>query len=368
MTATASSEHSVNTLTNSLDRQIRSGHLAVDMAQRDIAIRLDMLIDALAVKKPVGLFGFGRKKLPVKGLYLWGGVGRGKSMLMDMFVQLASREHGIHVCRYHFHDFMTAVHAIVHKEREMGNADPTASVMEQLTKGADVICFDEMEVRDIADAMIIARVMDGYMRRGGVLVVTSNRHPDDLYLDGLQRERFLPFIAALKEYNAVVEMGGDTDWRQRVLDSVSGWYYPLDDKADDAMVAVLDQLTGGVEQQPVTVMIAGREVTIPAAANGVGMIDFSAICGVPLAAADYLVLAERFAGLLICHIPRLSDALQNEARRFIWLVDAFYDRKRFLIASAECDIDQIYTGNQWQAEFPRTVSRLGEMTRLMHRS
>jgi cell division protein ZapE len=263
---------------------------------------------------------------------------------------------------------MTAVHAIVHKEREMGNADPTASVMEQLTKGADVICFDEMEVRDIADAMIIARVMDGYMRRGGVLVVTSNRHPDDLYLDGLQRERFLPFIAALKEYNAVVEMGGDIDWRQRVLDGVPGWYYPLDDKADDAMAAVLDQLTGGVEQQPVTVMIAGREVTIPAAASGVGMIDFSAICGVPLAAADYLVLAERFAGLLICHIPRLSDALQNEARRFIWLVDAFYDRKRFLIASAECEIDQIYAGSQWQAEFPRTVSRLGEMTRLMHRS
>jgi cell division protein ZapE len=368
MTATASSEHSANTLTNSLDRQIKSGHLAVDMAQLDIAIRLDMLIDSLTTKKPAGFFGFGRKTLPVKGLYLWGGVGRGKSMLMDMFVQLASREHGIHVCRFHFHDFMTAVHAIVHKEREMGNDDPTASVMEQLTKGADVICFDEMEVRDIADAMIIARVMDGYMRRGGVLVVTSNRHPDDLYLEGLQRERFLPFIAALKEYNAVVEMGGDTDWRQRVLDGVPGWYYPLDDKADDAMVAVLDQLTGGVEQQPVTVMIAGREVTIPAAANGVGMIDFSAICGVPLAAADYLVLAERFAGLLICHIPRLSDALQNEARRFIWLVDAFYDRKRFLIASAECDIDQIYTGNQWQAEFPRTVSRLGEMTRLMHRS
>ena len=367
MTAIASSEHSANKLTNSLDRKIKSGHLAVDMAQRDIAIRLDMLIDSLTTKKPAGLFGFGRKTLPVKGLYLWGGVGRGKSMLMDMFVQLASREHGIHVCRFHFHDFMTVVHAIVHKEREMGNADPTASVMEQLTKGADVICFDEMEVRDIADAMIIARVMDGYMRRGGVLVVTSNRHPDDLYLDGLQRERFLPFIAALKEYNAVVKMGGNTDWRQRVLDGVPGWYYPLDDKADDAMAAVLDQLTGGVEQQPVTVKIAGREVTIPAAANGVGMIDFSAICGVPLAAADYLVLAERFAGLLICHIPRLSDALQNEARRFIWLVDAFYDRKRFLIASAECEIDQIYAGSQWQAEFPRTVSRLGEMTRLMHR-
>lgn len=358
------SDHSPKYLTEYLDKQIRDGYLTEDIAQHAIADRLDRLIDALVAAKSGGFFRFRRKRTPIKGLYLWGGVGRGKSMLMDMFVQLASHEHGIRVCRFHFHDFMTAVHGIVHKEREKGVADPTASVMDQLTQDADVICFDEMEVRDIADAMIIARVMDGFMRRHGVLVVTSNRHPDDLYLDGLQRERFLPFIAALKEYNDVVEMGGDTDWRQRVLAATPGWYFPLDANTDNALAGVFEQLTGGVKKQPVSVMISGREIIIPLSANGVGLIDFHDICGVPLAAADYLALAERFAGLLISNIPPLTDMLQNETRRFIWLVDAFYDRKRFLIASAACDIDQLYHGRQWQAEFPRTVSRLTEMTRL----
>lgn len=357
---------SADYLSQELDRRIHDGRLTEDRAQRDVAERLDRLIDALVTSKQGGFLGFGRKKPSIKGLYLWGGVGRGKSMLMDMFVQLASEEHAIKTCRFHFHDFMANVHSIVHQERMKGKSDPTANVMDQMTHGADVICFDEMEVRDIADAMIIARVMDGYMRRGGVLVVTSNRHPDELYLDGLQRERFLPFIKALKDYNNIVQMAGDTDWRQRVLADISGWYYPLNAETDNAMAVAMEQLTGGIKRQLVTVKISGREVIIPDAANGVGLIDFYAICGVPLAAADYLVLAERFAGLLITQIPQLTDTLQNETRRFIWLVDAFYDRKRFLIGSAECDINELYNGNQWEAEFPRTVSRLSEMTQLAY--
>ncbi len=353
-------------LSDDLAHRISSGTLTEDKAQREIAERLDHLLDTLTAARQTSFFGFGRKKSAIKGLYLWGGVGRGKSMLMDMFVGHANTHKDIDVCRFHFHDFMTAIHAIVHKQRAQGKSDPTGQVMAQITKGADIVCFDEMEVRDIADAMIIARVMDGYMRGGGVLVVTSNRHPDDLYLDGLQRERFLPFIEALKTYNEVIEIGGKTDWRHRLLKAMPGWYFPLDGDAEAAMATAMEQLTGGANRQPLTVMIAGREIIIPDAANGIGMISFDDICGVPLAAADYLVLAERFAGLLITNIPPLSDALQNETRRLIWLVDAFYDRKRFLIASAASDIDQLYQGSQWQGEFPRTVSRLTEMTRLAH--
>ena len=353
-------------LSDDLAHRISSGTLTEDKAQREIAERLDHLLDTLIAAKQGRFFRFSRKKSAIKGLYLWGGVGRGKSMLMDMFVEHANKHRDIDVCRFHFHDFMRAVHAIVHKQRAQGKSDPTGQVMAQITKGADVVCFDEMEVRDIADAMIIARVMDGYMRRGGVLVVTSNRHPDDLYLDGLQRERFLPFIEALKTYNDVIEISGNTDWRQRLLAEIPGWYFPLDSHAETAMAMAMEQLTGGAKRQPLKVMIGGREIIIPDAANGVGMIGFDDICGVPLAAADYLVLAERFAGLLIQNIPSLSDALQNETRRLIWLVDAFYDRKRFLIASADCDINQLYQGSQWQGEFPRTVSRLTEMTRLAY--
>jgi cell division protein ZapE len=388
------SDPQAKTLAQQLISRISTGQLQEDPEQLIIANRMDALIETL-VREKSGWFP-GRKWLSgilawlkhnqglkhnqakdhhdgkprrhstgqPKGIYLWGGVGRGKSMLMDSFVQLARQVHGLKVSRFHFHDFMTAAHAQVHEERQQGKTDPTAGVMTRLTHGADVICFDEMEVRDIADAMIIARVMDGYMKSGGVLIATSNRHPDDLYQDGLQRERFLPFIEALKTYNDVIEMQGETDWRRRVLAGIPGWYHPLNTAADMAMQTAMEQLSGGIPLHPVVVPMAGRELTVDKAAGGAAWMSFDALCAVPLAAADYLLLAERFAGMLISHIPKLNDANQNEARRFMWLVDAFYDRKRFLICSAETPIHDLYQGHQWKAEFPRTMSRLQEMSRL----
>ena len=374
------SDPQAKTLTKQLLARISAGQLKEDPEQLMIAHKMDALIAALVARKS-GWFS-GRKWLAdlmpwrkpsaahgqhdgeMKGIYLWGGVGRGKSMLMDSFVELARQAYGLTVSRFHFHDFMLTAHAQVHKERQKGTTDPTAGVVTHLTDGADVICFDEMEVRDIADAMIIARVMDGYMKSGGVLIATSNRHPDDLYQDGLQRERFLPFIKALKTHNDVVEMQGETDWRQRVLAGIPGWYHPIDAKTDTAMQQAMDQLSGGMPLHQVVVPMAGREFTVNKTAAGVAWMDFSELCAVPLAAADYLMLAERFAGLLISHIPRLSDSTQNEARRLMWLVDAFYDRKRFLICSAETAINDLYEGHQWKAEFPRTMSRLQEMSRM----
>ncbi len=373
------SDPQAKTLTQHLLTRIRAGQIKEDPEQLVIAKKMDALIATLTARKSgwfsgarvlTGLMPW-RKNSAIKahhngqtkGIYLWGGVGRGKSMLMDSFVQLARQDYGLKVSRFHFHDFMMAAHAQVHKERQKGTTDPTAGVMSHLTHGADVICFDEMEVRDIADAMIIARVMDGYMKSGGVLIATSNRHPDDLYQHGLQRERFVPFIEALKTHNDVLEMQGETDWRQRVLAGIPGWYYPLNTETDAAMEKAMIQLSGGIPLHPVTVSMTGREFTVDKAAAGVAWMDFAALCAVPLAAADYLVLAERFAGLLISHIPALHDASQNEARRLMWLVDAFYDRKRFLICSAETEIGDLYHGHQWQAEFPRTMSRLKEMSR-----
>ena len=377
------SDPQAKTLSQHLLTRIRAGQLEEDPEQLVIAHKMDALIRALVARKP-SWFAKGRvltSLLPnplrwrhqeatsdhhgqTKGIYLWGGVGRGKSMLMDSFAQIAKQDYGLKVSRFHFHDFMIAAHAEVHQERQKGTNDLTAGVMAHLTKGADVICFDEMEVRDIADAMILARVMDGYMKSGGVLIATSNRHPDDLYQDGLQRERFLPFIEALKTHNNVIEMQGETDWRRRVLAGIPGWYHPLDASADQAMRGVMEQLSGGIPWHPVVVPMAGRELTVDKAAAGVAWMDFDALCAVPLAAADYLALAERFAGLLISDIPKLNDTRQNEARRLMWLVDAFYDRKRFLICSAETAIGDLYDGHQWKAEFPRTMSRLQEMSRL----
>lgn len=344
-----------------------SGQLEEDPEQLVLAKKLDALIDAVCARKSQKTWrGWGRKAddAGVKGLYLWGGVGRGKSMLMDYFVRGAVADFGLAVKRFHFHDFMVAAHNAVHQARQATKSDPTAKVMAELTEGADVVCFDEMEVRDIADAMILARVMADYMRLGGVVIATSNRHPDDLYKHGLQRERFLPFIAALKEFTEVVEMCGSVDWRRRALAGLAGWYHPLNAASAKALGEAMAQLSGGIEAHPLSVSLGGRRLTIPKAASRVGWIDFAEICGVPLAAADYLLVAERFAGLLISNIPPLTDALQNEARRFMWLVDALYEKKCFLIASAETDINTLYQGHQWQAEFPRTQSRLQEMSRL----
>ena len=356
---------------------LASGQLEEDPEQLALAKKLDALIDAVVARKAQKIWrgwgrGWGRKAddVAVKGLYLWGGVGRGKSMLMDYFVRGAAADFGLAVKRFHFHDFMVAVHESVHQARQASQSDPTAKVMRALTEGADVVCFDEMEVRDIADAMILARVMADYMRLGGVVIATSNRHPDDLYKHGLQRARFLPFIAALKESTEIVEMRGDVDWRRRALAGLAGWYHPLNAASakalGDAMAQLSGELSGGIEAHPLAVSLGGRgrSLTIPQAASRVGWIDFADICGVPLAAADYLVVAERFAGLLVGNIPQLTDALQNEARRFMWLVDALYEKKCFLIASAETDINTLYQGHQWHAEFPRTQSRLQEMSRL----
>ncbi len=352
-------------------RRIADGAVLDDDHQRSAIVMLDTLLDALHHQKKNPLMGgllsfffnIGSKSPPPKGVYLVGGVGRGKSMLMDIFADCA-RQNGIKTCRFHFHDFMIAVHDKVHDPKLASMPDPARHVAAAITGGAKLICFDEMEVRDIADAMIVARVMQGFFEDGGVMVSTSNRMPDDLYEKGLHRERFLPFIALLKEKMIIHNIDSDIDWRQRVLSGMTAWYSPNDTMSKSSMQMAFEKLSGGAAVAAVTVTVKARDIVLGHASGSIAAIGFDELCARPLAARDYIALADRFAGLLVHDIPKLDDETRNEARRFMWLVDAFYDRGRFLVCSAETALADVYSGTAWQAEFPRTVSRLTEMTKI----
>ena len=341
-------------------RRIDLGEISDDGPQRAVIAPLDALLSSLSQKQS---FLNWRKKSSPPGLYIYGGVGRGKSMIMDMFADQA-RQMGVKTARFHFHDFMAEVHNQIHDPKIAKKDDPARHVAEKITNGAKLLCFDEMEVRDIADAMILARVMGGFFDGDGVLVATSNRHPDDLYEKGLHRERFLPFIALLKSKTMLHEMVSPTDHRQRILSAMPAWYAPLGKEAESAMDDIFSRLTKNADIAEVSVTVAGRQITFDHVAENIAKVSFDDLCRKPLAARDYLALADRYTGLLIRDIPKLDDRLRNETRRLMWLVDAFYDRGRFLVCSAETGIEKLYHGDAWAKEFPRTVSRLTEMTKI----
>ena len=304
----------------------------------------------------------------LQGYYLYGGVGRGKTMLMNLFFECLPKEMGQ---RQHFHDFMVAAHAAIDEARKNDAVDPFETAADILISKGRILCFDEMEVRDIADAMIVQRLFQALFARGLVMVATSNRHPDQLYLNGLHRDRFLPFIHLVQDKCVVREIAPGMDWRGRILADLTqegerGWMVPCETAQNARLDALFLALAKNHPIAPEEVVSAGRHIRVPKAARDIAFADFSELCalpasGQPLGARDYLVLADRYAGLVLKNVPAMGDAHQNEARRFMWLIDAFYDRGRFLIASAEADISAIYTGHQWAFEFERTRSRLGEM-------
>ena len=350
------------------DEALANGSLSSDDGQAVVVKALDSLFDKVQKRQPKAsfwqkLFHQNTQMPSQKGLYLYGGVGRGKSLLMDMFYDCLPK--GM-ARRVHFHDFMVLAHDKMNEARQKGARDAVSEAAKELSQDISLLCFDEMEVRDIADAMIIKRLFDGLFANGIMVVATSNRHPEALYKGGLHRDRFVPFITKLMQECDVLEIAEGQDWRARLLGTSPRWYVPCNAANEAKMTAQFALVTNESELTPLTVKVAGRELCFHTHAHNIIFTSFDSLCAVPLAARDYIALADRVTGLFLTDIPLLDDAKQNEARRFMWLIDALYDRGRFLVAKAEIDMDQLYQGRQWAFEFDRTLSRLAEMSRISY--
>jgi cell division protein ZapE len=351
---------------------LRDHRFVQDPAQARLAAKLDALAAKLTnypQEARPGVFArlMGAKPTePPRGLYVHGSVGRGKTMLMDLFFAAvdAPRKR-----RAHFHAFMADVHARLHEWRQarkvgtVTGEDPIAPVAAELAREASVLCFDEFAVRDIADAMILGRLFAALFAAGVVVVATSNLAPEALYKDGLNRALFLPFIALLKERCEVVELDAGADYRLEKLVRAPVYYTPLSRKADAALDTAFLALAGVPRGQPVEIELLGRSLDVPQAAGGVARFAFDDLCRRPLGSADYLEIAERFHTVLVDRIPVMSAAERNEARRFIILIDALYDMRVKLVASAAAEPEALFAGPDGAEafEFARTASRLFEM-------
>ena len=335
---------------------ISSGELAPDAAQTQAAERLQMLESELREHRPRGLFS--KAGEPPKGLYLWGDVGRGKSMLMDLFferVPIRAKR------RVHFNAFMVETHARLHQARQRGADDPIPIVAGRIADEAALLCFDEFQVTDVADAMILARLFERLFELGVVVVATSNTPPRRLYEGGLNRQLFLPFVKLIERNLDIVELNGPTDYRLQRLADVDIYITPFGFAADAKMGTAWRRLTGTPHGEPKTLPVLGRRLRIPQAAKGVARFPFDDLCRQPLAAADYLEIARHFHTVLIDNIPVLTPEERNEARRFMLLIDTLYDEHVKLICSAAAPPEALYPEGESTAAFCRAVSRLAEM-------
>lgn len=350
--------------------RLKSGELRLDAAQQLAVEKLESLYRRVVGHAPSkagrGLFGRKKKKNadPVpEGLYLFGGVGRGKSMLMDLFFEAAQVEKKR---RVHFHAFMAEIHARLHAWREETKgdrkaADPMPQIAAAVAEESALLCFDEFVVNNITDAMILGRLFEGLFEAGIVVVATSNFAPDDLYKGGLQRDRFLPFIALFKEKLDVMELESPVDHRQVRMKGVPVWISPPGPKAEATLERAFLRLTDGERGGEETLTVQGRALTMPRAGNRVAWTDFDSLCARPLGASDYLAIADRYEYLLLSGVPMLPPSRRNEARRFITLIDALYEKRTKLIASAEGAPHSLYPAGEGSFEFQRTISRLVEM-------
>lgn len=357
---------------------LADGRLKPDPGQEEIASQLQALSERLADYRPApvveGGFGgwfdrlrFGRAAppKPPRGIYIWGDVGRGKSMLMDLFHETlpthAKR-------RIHFHAFMREVHEQLHAMRRAPHTyakddmtDPLAAIARLIAHDLWVLCLDELEVRDIGDAMIVGRLFTALTDLGVVVVTTSNRPPKDLYKDGLQREKFVPFIDLLIERLDVLHLAAERDYRLGRLRGTQLYLSPLGPETDAALEGIFAEIAGSNAPHPDTIRVKGRDVAVPRAAGCVAWFGFDDLCSRALGPTDYMEIAARFHAIVLAGIPRMTAERASSARRFVTLVDVLYDHRVKLIASAEVPPERLYDGPEGGFEFQRTVSRLIEM-------
>jgi cell division protein ZapE len=346
------------------DIRLEEGVINTDPAQLPLIAAMERLETDLAKK---GLFG---RPVETRGLYIWGPPGRGKSMLMDLFVSASPEPRKT---RAHFHAFMARVHDLIRQWREGDKAarkavfgahkgdDPIEPVADLIASEARLLCFDELQVTDIADAMILGRLFEALFERKVVLAVTSNRAPDDLYKNGLNRQLFLPCIDELKARCVVIEIDGARDWRLDRLMGSPVWFSGDPDSAR-AFETLWYDLKGGEPEEPAHIEVLGRDVVIERSAGSMARSAFADLCARPLGPQDYLAVAKKFHTLFIEDIPRMGPENRQEAARFVTLIDALYEAGTRLVATAQAEPEALYTQGDGAFEFERTVSRLREMS------
>jgi cell division protein ZapE len=341
---------------------VACGEFIQDENQLRAITALDRLWHAVLCHRKPGLVGrfMGKQPAPVRGIYLWGSVGRGKTWLMDLFYDHLPVERKQ---RVHFHRFMQRVHDALNAESRA--RDPLPRIAAGWAADFRILCLDEFFVSDIADAMLLAGLLENLFRHGVTLVATSNIPPDGLYRNGLQRAKFLPAIELLKRHTEVIELGGKTDYRLRILEQSEIFHYPLDEAADRVMTESFDRMAAECELDH-DLLVNGRPFHARRRGDGIIWFDFDELCTKPRGGNDYIEIARAFNTVVLSNLPRLGEDRPDELRRFITLVDEFYDRNVKLLISAAAPIETIYTGRRLAFEFQRTRSRLTEMQSLRY--
>jgi len=358
----------LHTVSDAYQHRVEQGLVRFDPFQAEVARRLDRVLDEISArrlaKKPRALGWLFARRMPgTRGLYIHGAVGRGKTMLMDLFHE---RVAGIGKRRVHFNDFMSDVHdRIAAFRRGAKGSDPIPPVAAAIAAEAAVLCFDEFAVTDIADAMILSRLFTALFDAGIVLVATSNVAPRDLYRDGLNRGLFLPFVDVLEAHAEVVSLDSERDYRLEQGERLPVYLTPNDAAARDAMDRAWARLAQGTPEAPAAVSVMGRTIEVRRSAGRAARFTFAELCGRPLAARDYIALADRFDVFVIEDVPVMDLSRRNEAKRFILLIDTLYDRGRRVVMSAAARPDMLYVARSGGEafEFERTASRLFEMQR-----
>ena len=340
-------------------RQAAHSHgFSLDSSQLAVLAHFERLSDELtqAEQSEQSLLRVFLRQRPVRGLYLWGGVGRGKSFLMDAFFDAVPVERK---CRVHFHRFMQDIH---HRLRDLqGRENPLLHIARDISQQLRLLCLDEFHVTDIGDAMLMRNLLQGLFDQGLVMVTTSNQKPDELYRNGLQRAQFVPAIELLKQHLEVVQVDGGEDYRLRVLERGGVFHITADAKADAAMIETFEAIAGGPGEREVELEIEGRAIRALRTGRGIAWLRFEELCGGPRGQADYIELARRFHTVLISGVRRLAATEADRRRRFIWLVDEFYDRRVKLILCAEVRLADLLEGVAGDVEADRAGSRLVEM-------